>query len=96
MDFTKILQEHEEWCHSYDLKKIEQFDRIRKMMMHLKEKRDRLNILCIFLDGINILDESKRLIICELMIKCDEKYGITATYKNLSEEAQELVLKYIF
>ena len=95
MDLQKMRQEHEEWCHTQRLQQIEQFDRIRKMMIPVKENRDRIFILCMFLDGVEMTDESKRVTLCELMTKCDEKYGINATYKDLSAEDKELVPNYI-
>ena len=46
-------------------------------------------------DIFEISDTNDRIVIYQLMKKCDEKYGINATYKDLLLEDQELVLKYI-
>ena len=96
MDFQKLREKINEEIQLHKLQQIENFDRIRKCLSNFKEKRDRMYKLCEILDACYTSDPKKRVTVCELIENCDEKYGVNATYKDLSLDDQELVLKYIF
>ena len=91
----KQLGNEKEERQTHILNQIENFNDIRKCLSKFKSSRDRLVNLSIILDAC-YGDDPNRIIICQLMEKCDEKYGVNAIYKDLSLEDQKIVLKYIF
>ena len=95
MDPRTLREAIYEDINRWNLQKAESFNKIRNVLVQFQEKREWLYYLSQLLDIFEISDTNDRIVICQLMEKCDEKYGINAKYKDLLLEDQELVLKYI-
>ena len=88
------IEYKDEEYQTFILNKIERFDTFRKCLARFNSARDRLVNLSFILDEC-YGDDPNRIVMCQLMAKCDEKYKVNAVYNDLSEDDQKLVLKYI-
>ena len=92
MDLQYIIDNNNETSNYRMSCKIESFDQIRKLLVLAHDKNAWYSVLSEILDMENIIIESKRINICNLLLICDKKYGINSQYADLSEADRELVI----
>ena len=80
MDPKTLSEQHNEFMNTMMFQKAE----IQKVLLRFQEKREWLYYLSQLLDIFEISNLNDRLVIVELIEKCDKKYGIYATFKELN------------
>ena len=97
MDNDLIIMRQNLDAYDYSLKcrKIEWFDRLRKIVEDVFIERDKIYILSMMFESFYI-KQPDRTVIYEFFCECDKIYGEKARFNDLSKQHQEIVYKFSF